>query len=85
MQQTIVLFESQLKELDKEINSHLQSNQEVDEKAQNILKIKGLGVLTVSTISAETNGFTLFKNYKQLVSYAGYDVIEGQSIDASFF
>ena len=43
------------------------------------LKMKGLGVLTMSTVLAETNGFTLFKNYKQLVSYAGYDVVEAQS------
>lgn len=79
LQQTIVLFESQLKELEKEIKSHLKSNQEVYDKAENILKMKGLGVLTVSTILAETNGFTLFKNYKQLISYAGYDVVEAQS------
>jgi hypothetical protein len=28
-------------------------------------------MLTAATILAETNGFELFKNYKQLVSYAG--------------
>lgn len=77
--QTISLFESQLKELDKAIKTHLKSDEEVNIKAENILKMKGLGVLTMSTILAETNGFTLFKNYKQLVSYAGYDVVESQS------
>jgi hypothetical protein len=41
--------------------------------------MKGLGILTLSTVLAETNGFTLFNNYKQLVSYAGYDVVEAQS------
>ncbi|WP_163401528.1 IS110 family transposase [Flavobacterium fluviatile] len=79
LKQTITLFETQLKELDKEIRAHLKSNKEVFEKAENILKMKGLGVLTLSTVLAETNGFTLFKNYKQLVSYAGYDVVEAQS------
>ena len=77
--QTISLFEVQFKELEKAIKTHLQSDEEVYRKAQNILQMKGLGVLTVSTILAETNGFTLFKNYKQLVSYAGYDVVEAQS------
>lgn len=77
--QTISLFEVQLKELEKAIKTHLQSDEEVYRKAENILQMKGLGVLTVSTILAETNGFTLFKNYKQLVSYAGYDVVEAQS------
>jgi transposase len=79
LEQTIILFEAQLKELDKEIKIHLKSNQEVYDKTENILKMKGLGVLTLSTILAETNGFTLFTNYKQLVSYAGYDVVEAQS------
>jgi len=79
LEQTIILFEMQLEELDKEIKAHLKSNNEVHEKAENILKMKGLGVLTLSTVLAETNGFTLFNNYKQLVSYAGYDVIEAQS------
>ncbi len=79
LEQTITLFETQLKELNKEIKAHLKSNEEVNSKVENILQMKGLGVLTLSTVLAETNGFTLFKNYKQLVSYAGYDVVEAQS------
>ncbi len=79
LEQTIILFETQLKELNREIKAHLKSEKEVFDKVENILKMKGLGVLTLSTVLAETNGFTLFKNYKQLVSYAGYDVVEAQS------
>jgi transposase len=79
LKQTITLFETQLKELNKEIKAHLKSNEEINSKVENILQMKGLGVLTLSTVLAETNGFTLFKNYKQLVSYAGYDVVEAQS------
>lgn len=79
LEQTITLFETQLKELNKEIKAHLKSNEEVNSKVENILQMKGLHVLTLSTVLAETNGFTLFKNYKQLVSYAGYDVVEAQS------
>jgi transposase len=79
IEQTISLFETQLKELDKQIKAHLKSDEEVNRKSENILQMKGLGILTLSTVLAETNGFTLFKNYKQLVSYAGYDVVEAQS------
>lgn len=79
LEQTITLFDTQLKELNKEIKAHLKSNEEVSSKVENILQMKGLGVLTLSTVLAETNGFALFKNYKQLVSYAGYDVVEAQS------
>jgi transposase len=79
LKQTITLFETQIKELDKVIKSHIKSDEKVQEKVNNILLMKGLGVLTVATVLAETNGFELFNNYKQLVSYAGYDVIEAQS------
>lgn len=41
--------------------------------------MKGVGIMTVATLLAETNGFLLFKNAPQLVSYCGYDVIENQS------
>lgn len=79
LKQTVQLFEKQLKELDKEILVHIKSNKEVAEKVENICSMKGLGVLSVATVLAETNGFNLFKNYKQVVSYAGYDVVEAQS------
>jgi len=51
------------------------------EKIDILSSIKGAGELTAATIIGETNGFALFENYKQLVSYAGYDVIENQSGD----
>ncbi|MBB1644625.1 hypothetical protein A9970_11730 [Sphingobacterium sp. UME9] len=34
---------------------------------------------TVSTLIAETNGFQSFNNSRQLVSFAGYDIVESQS------
>jgi len=79
LRQTIALFETQLKELDKAILEHIKSNDKVAQRVQNICTMKGLGILSVATVLAETNGFTLFKNYKQVVSYAGYDVVEAQS------
>lgn len=79
LNQNIALFEAQIKELDTAILKHLKSDKEVFEKVINICTMKGLGVLTTAVVLAETNGFTLFDNYKQLVSYAGYDVVEAQS------
>lgn len=35
--------------------------------------------MSFAVVVGETNGFELFKNKAQLVSYAGYDVIENQS------
>ena len=48
-------------------------------KFENICKIKGLGLQSLAVIVAETNGFAAFENIAQLVSYAGYDVVENQS------
>lgn len=41
--------------------------------------VNGLGLVSVLTVVAETNGFEVFYSVGQLVSYAGYDVVENQS------
>src|SRR5690606_16125345 len=61
------------------IQNHINSNPEVQQKVMNICKIKGIANLSLATVLAETNGFELFENAKQLVSYAGFDVVENQS------
>jgi len=71
LRKLIKLFDEQLKELIKLITEHIASNKDVSQKVKNICKVKGLATLTVATVLAETNGFELFENYKQLVSFAG--------------
>ena len=41
-----------------------------------LCEIKGLATLSIATLVAETNGFTGFENIRQLVSFAGYDIVE---------
>ena len=79
LKKVIQLFDKQINELEKIIKKHLESDQIVKQKVDNICQIKGIGILTVATILAETNGFELFRNYKQLVSYSGFDVVERES------
>jgi transposase len=79
LENCIKLFDKQLDELEKRIHDHIKSNLEVQQKAINICKIKGIATLSLATILAETNGFELFESAKQVVSYAGFDVIENQS------
>jgi len=81
LKKLITGLDKQLNEVEQEIHEHLYSNAGVAEKVDQIIQIKGLGYMTVATILAETNGFALFKSIPQLVSYAGYDVIENQSGD----
>ncbi|MDF2854143.1 MAG: Transposase family protein [Sphingobacterium multivorum] len=73
------LIEKQLEDLEMAIQEHIDSNKEIAEKVRKICKIKGVGIRTVATLIAETNGFKLFKNARQLVSFAGYDIVENQS------
>lgn len=79
LEKTIKHFEKQVKEGKQNIIEYINSNDEIKRKVSQICKIKGVDVLTVATVIAETNGFELFKNIRQVVSYAGYDVIENQS------
>ena len=79
LKSSIKLIEKQIGELSAAIKSHIKGNKEVADKVEGICRIKGLGLTTVAVIAAETNGFALFTNGRQLVSYAGYDVVENQS------
>ena len=62
-----------------EIDKQLYSEPEIAKRVRFITDIKGLGNISVATILAETNGFSLFTSIAQLVSYSGYDVVENQS------
>ena len=44
-----------------------------------LCSLPGVGLLTAVTVLAETNGFDLIRNKRQLASYAGFDVKEKQS------
>jgi len=69
----------QIEVMEQSIKDHIASEEIVQQKVNGVLKIKGVGVITVATVLAETNGFLLFKNGPQVVSFTGYDVIENQS------
>lgn len=80
---TIKRFEEQLelvkkqeKEITRDINAILKENPELKARINKLCTIPGIGTLTAVTIVAETNGFDLIRNKRQLVSYAGYDVLQ---------
>ncbi|TAE26208.1 MAG: IS110 family transposase [Cytophagales bacterium] len=77
--QLIKAIDKQLAECVKLIQKAISENAEWKRKVEQIYAIKGVGVLTVAQIITETNEFALFENQRQLVSYAGYDVVESQS------
>ncbi|MBV7534124.1 IS110 family transposase [Chitinophaga sp. sic0106] len=63
----------------KEIERLLASDPWLEEKVTKLLTIKGLGLITIAIILAETAGFNNIFNAKQLASYAGYDVVQRES------
>lgn len=77
--QQLRLLEKQIKEVAQDLEQTLNQDPALKEQVENICQIKGVGWISVLGIIAETNGFMLVKHKSQLVSYAGYDVVERQS------
>ncbi len=75
----IALYEKQMTDIGKAIEKLLGDDQKLKASIDRLCAIKGLGLLSVATLVAETNGFTGFDNVRQVVSFAGYDVVENQS------
>lgn len=72
-------LDKQIKAIEKQIKELVEKDPVLKEKIMKVCSIKGVGVVTAVTVIAEANGFVLFKNKAQLISYAGYDVVERQS------
>ena len=79
LREIIALLDKQIKATEKMIKEKIDSNAEIKDRINNIVEIKGVSYLTVATVVAETGGFEMFMNIRQLVGYAGYDVVENQS------
>ena len=75
----IKFYQNQICLVEKEIVRLVNSNTELKDRIAKIETIKGIRFLTIIKILAETNGFLLFNNIRQLVSYAGLDVVEKES------
>jgi len=75
----IEYLDQQIETLEKEIESCVKRDADVFERLTNVCTVKGIGLITAAIVIAETYGFALFSSIPQLISYAGYDVVENQS------
>jgi transposase len=76
----IAFFSKQEAEIKAEINALVKTaDAELKQSIERICTISGVGLLTAVATLAETNGFELIRNKRQLTSYAGLDVKEKQS------
>jgi transposase len=78
-EQQIEFYEEQFKTVEKEIRELVKADNNFHSRIEKIGTVKGLGFITIIKVLTETNGFLLFKSIRQLVSYAGLDVVEKES------
>lgn len=79
IEKNIAALKKQKAKLESRIENIVNNDVVLKERFEQICRIKGLGIQTLAVIVAETDGFVLMENQSQLVSYAGYDVVENQS------
>lgn len=79
LRQHILLLRKQSDSIKAEMIALVHEDKSLEERVERISRVKGLGILTVLTVVAETNGFAIIENAKQLTSYAGLDVTHNQS------
>ena len=79
MKKHIAFLNQQITQIRQSITALLQEHNELKKDLDLCCSVPGVGELTAATVLAETNGFELIRNKKQLVSYAGLDVKEKQS------
>ncbi|OOQ56918.1 IS110 family RNA-guided transposase [Mucilaginibacter pedocola] len=79
LEQRIGLCNIQEKEIKVEIAGLIKQDKELAARIKNVATAPGIGWLTVVIAVAETNGFDLVRNKKQLIGYSGLDVEEKES------
>ena len=79
MNQLLKFLNKQIKEVEQSIKGQIQQDPSLRERVENVCTVSGLGVITVAIVIAETGGFELFTSRGQLISFAGYDIVENES------
>jgi transposase len=75
----ILYLTKQIRDTQADMKALVKQNQPVADRVKKITKVKGLSFLSVITILAETDGFNIILNQKQLIGYSGLDVRVEQS------
>lgn len=73
------LCKDHVTQIEKEIKALINSDQHIKQQFEYVCSIDGVALITAATVVGEADGFTMVRNVRQLVSYAGYDVVQKQS------
>lgn len=75
----IDFYEQTILEIEAELERLVNADSELKHRIDKIQKVKGLRMNTIIVVLCETNGFQMFKSIRQVVSYAGLDVVMKES------
>jgi transposase len=75
----IMFYEKAIGIIKEEVKNTVNKDENLKEKIRKVQTIPGLGFETIVILACETNGFVLFDNIRQLVSYSGLDVTFNES------
>ena len=78
-QKVVEKLDEQIKKIEQKMREVFDAHPGLKQKLNFLMSINGVGFISAVTVIAETAGFDGFKNVKQLVSYAGLDVVINQS------
>jgi len=79
----IQFLDKQIKDTEHDMKQLVKQDQGIETKVKRITKVKGLSFISIVTILAETDGFNIIMNQKQLIGYSGLDVRVDQSGERS--
>lgn len=79
LKKQIQLFNKQEQDIRLELEALIKDDEHAGRSIKLMCSLSGIGLITAATVLAETNGFELIRNKRQLASYAGFDIREKQS------
>ena len=79
VRKVIATLEKEIVKLEQQLKDLVKSDEKVHAKIKDLCSIPGCKLITATAIVAETGGFKEFTSAKQLVSYAGYDIVHNES------
>ena len=71
IEKVIAFLDQEIEQITKDINDHINSNDQLKRKRDLLKSIKGVGDVVVEAILSETNGFARFDRIEQVVAFMG--------------
>ena len=77
--QRIEMCRDHIRQIEAEVRNLVASDEQIQQRFDHVCTIKGVGLMTAAVVVSEANGFHMVRNVRQLICYAGYDIVDKQS------